>query len=203
MTSEMLASAASWLTDNSSWLVPLGTVLAAGAAVLTLFAAVFIGFQARNVAVATKEIAGLAEVSRIGDRLTTKEYLAARRRIGQDYLEGKSPDPDSAYTLLDFMEDLALYEDNGYVDVDDLATLYSSKFICWWYVVEPLVTPFRNRRSDPLIWKGTENLIAKLHKSCKKGAPAWAKKPTEGIMRSFFEDELVVVAAADAHLKAD
>ena len=99
------------------------------------------------------------------------------------------------------MEDLALYERNHYIDVDDLATLFSSKFICWWYVAEPVVRPFREKRSDPLIWTGVEKLIGKLHESCRTNAPAWRQRPTDTIMRAVFEDELAVVVATRERLE--
>ena len=198
---DLLASAGSWLS-HTRWLVPLGTVVAAFAAVLTAIIAAFIGWQARNVANAQKGIAGLAEITKMNDRLYTAEFLTPRHRIAVDYLVGTSVDPESAYDLLDFMEDLALYERNDYIAVDDLATLFSSKFICWWYVAEPVVGPFREKRCDPLIWTGVEELIGKLHESCRTNAPAWGQRPTDTIMRAVFDDELAVVVATRKRLEA-
>jgi hypothetical protein len=186
---------------GTPWLVLLGTIVAAGAAVLTVIIAIYIGLQARDVANAQKEIAGLAEVAKMSDKLTTKQYLEARRKVARSYLDRGDPDCESAYDLLDFMEDLALYDRNGYIDIDDLATLHSSKFICWWYAIKVVVGPFRDSRQDPIIWKGTEVLIEKLHKSCGKNAPAWGQKPSDDIMRTFFLDDLKVVDAVKARLR--
>lgn len=195
----VLASAGSWLA-HTPWLVPPGTIVAAGAAVLTAIIAGYIGWQARDVANAQKEIAGLAEVTKMGDKLMGAEYLLARNNVARAYLDGEPVDPESAYDLLDFTEDLALYERNQYIDVDDLATLHSFKIICWWYAVEPVVGPFRTKRNDPTVWKGTQDLVAELHKSCRKQSKAWAVKPSDDMMRAFFEDELATVSAARERL---
>ena len=64
----MIASVGSWLA-HTGWIVPLGTIVAAGAALLTAIIAGYIGFQARDVANAQKEIAGLAEVTKMGSNL--------------------------------------------------------------------------------------------------------------------------------------
>jgi hypothetical protein len=103
--------------------------------------------------------------------------------------------PKAPYELLDFLEDLALYEGNGYIKIDDLATLHSFKIICWWYAVEQVVVPYRQKRKDPAVWRGTEELVAELHTACAKDAPAWGQKPTAALMRILFEDELLMTMA--------
>lgn len=196
---DFVASAGSWLS-NTPWLVPLGTIVAAGAAVMTAVIALFIGIQAGRVAGAQKEIAGLSEVTKLGERLNTMRYLTARKQVAYGYING-AMDAEGAYDLLDFMEESAIWQNNGYIDIDTLSTLYACPFICWWYATKHLVRPFRDKIRDPTLWVGSEDLVKRMHKACRKNARAWAKKPSDAVMRVYFQDELASVAAAEKRLE--
>jgi hypothetical protein len=71
----------------------------------------------RRFAVVTlgqKEIAGLAELNEISEKLRAIRYLTARRDLAISYLIG-NVDEASAFDLLDFMEEVSIYQEKKYV----------------------------------------------------------------------------------------
>jgi hypothetical protein len=191
----MASSGSSWLA-HTGWLVPLAALISSVAAFGTVVVAVYIGRQAQKVSAAQKEIAGLAEVNKISERLNSRRYLSARRGVANGFLNN-SVEQSCAYELLDFMEEVSIYESNNFIGIDTLGALYSAKFICWWYATEHLIKPYQDSVDDPLMWTGTQKLIIDLYIACAPGAPAWATRPSDAVMKTFFEGELKMVGAAE------
>jgi hypothetical protein len=125
----------------------------------------------------------------------------ARWQVALGFLVGKI-DISSAFDLLDFMEEVSIYEDRGFVHVDRIVSLYSQGFFCWWYAIYNLVPPYRARMKDPLLYKGIETLVGRMHRACSYDAPEWTLPPSDQLMREFFIDEVSSVRTATRWLDA-
>jgi hypothetical protein len=190
----LLLNVGSWLA-HTAWIDPLASIVTGVATVGTLAAAVYIGQKAGSVAAQQKEIAGLAEVTAISEKLANPRYLASRKGLATAFNNGTN-DESSASDLLDFMEEISIYESNGYIGIDTLCALYSGPFICWWYAAQGTVDPVRQRTMDPTLWCGTQRLINRMHAELRKAAPAWSSRPSDEVMKAVFANELKLVATA-------
>ena len=190
----LLLNVGSWLA-HTAWIDPLASIVTGVATVGTLAAAVYIGQKAGSVAAQQKEIAGLAEVTSISEKLASPRYLASRKGLATAFNNGTN-DESSASDLLDFMEEISIYESNGYIGIDTLCALYSGPFICWWYAAQGTVDPVRQRTMDPTLWCGTQRLINRMHAELRKAAPAWSSRPSDEVMKAVFANELKLVATA-------
>ena len=206
-----------WLNQNTAWLTPLAAVVAAVASVGTVLAALYISSRANRIAIfqgqvqeaqlkieaaerdiaaaqreiaqGQKEIAGLAELSKIDQLMNERRFLEARRGIACGYLTG-SVERKWAFELLDLMDQVSIYESENLISVPVLTSLYSGRFICWWYASFDLAQQYRDEMQDPPLWIGAQELIVKMHNDLIKQSPDWAHKPNDELMRKFFIEDL-------------
>ena len=97
--------------------------------------------------------------------------------------------------ILDWIEEVSLYVRKDLILLDAIEDLGSFRIICWWYASVEIVKPERQRVADQGIWLGAEELVDDLHKSSRRqNTMEWAQRPSDKLMRGYFEDFLETVS---------
>lgn len=193
METVLIASPESWLHANSPWIVPLAAVISAAAVAI-------IGVVAAFIAISQREVAGMAELNKLTEKLNSIRYLDARKMVAKGYF-ATTVETISATLLLNITEDLAVYEKRKFIRRKTLHDMYGAKVICWWYAMKVVVDAKRAALSDPSLWNETQRLVCRLHKCFEKEAPEWGTKPSERVLGHVFLAELEEIDRAEKLLR--
>ncbi len=160
----------------------------AAATVATVFVAYLINRGAARIATGQKEIAGLTILREIYAPFysSDSELRRARERFITGYLRG-SLDELATYEVLDFLEEIGLLVDKGYVTPDIVSEMMFYVVIAFWYacVDSDCVRELRSESAEN--WGAIARLVCELHKIAKKdGSQEWAGRPGKDTLRKYF-----------------